>query len=273
MDPQLIVLDEPVSALDVSIQAQVVNLLDDLQDDLGLSYVFIAHDLSVVRHVSDQIAVMYLGKLMELSPARELYTKPMHPYTEALLEAIPIPDPEENSRRERNVLGGEPPNPINPPSGCRFHTRCPHATEYAARSSPRWPSTRAVMSRPATIRATSPRPRSARHALAAEPAERGRGHAVGQRRPARSECSRRGDGGRHGGARGGRRRAERLGSRGAVRVRAAVVTMVCCGVAAGCGGGSNASSTSSAAPKNAAQVVCAGARAAAAVARWGMRCR
>jgi oligopeptide/dipeptide ABC transporter ATP-binding protein len=136
VEPRLIVLDEPVSALDVSIQAQVVNLLDDLQDDMGLSYVFIAHDLSVVRHVSDQIAVMYLGKLMELSPARELYTRPIHPYTEALLEAIPIPDPEENSRRERNVLGGEPPNPINPPSGCRFHTRCSHATEVCTAVEP-----------------------------------------------------------------------------------------------------------------------------------------
>ena len=136
VEPRLIVLDEPVSALDVSIQAQVVNLLDDLQDDLGLSYVFIAHDLSVVRHVSDRIAVMYLGKLMEVSPAKELYSKPIHPYTEALLAALPIPDPNENRARKRDVIGGEPPNPINPPSGCRFHTRCPHATEICSRLEP-----------------------------------------------------------------------------------------------------------------------------------------
>jgi oligopeptide/dipeptide ABC transporter ATP-binding protein len=129
VDPKLILLDEPVSALDVSIQAQVINLLDELQDELQLSYGFVAHDLSVVRHVSDRIMVMYLGKVMEVSPAEELYHKPIHPYTSALLAAIPIPDPEENRARERPIITGEPPNPISPPSGCRFHTRCPRATE------------------------------------------------------------------------------------------------------------------------------------------------
>ncbi len=129
VDPRLILLDEPVSALDVSIQAQVINLLDELQDEFRLSYVFVAHDLSVVRHVSDRIVVMYLGKLMEVSPAEQLYSKPIHPYTQALLGAIPIPDPRVNRSRQRAVISGEPPNPINPPSGCRFHTRCPHATE------------------------------------------------------------------------------------------------------------------------------------------------
>jgi oligopeptide/dipeptide ABC transporter ATP-binding protein len=129
LEPKLIVLDEPVSALDVSIQAQIVNLLDDLQDDFGLTYLFVAHDLSVVRHVSDWIAVMYLGKLVELSPSEELYTKPIHPYTSALLGAIPIPDPEENRARERVTLQGEPPSAIDPPPGCRFHPRCPRATD------------------------------------------------------------------------------------------------------------------------------------------------
>ena len=148
LEPKLIVLDEPVSALDVSVQAQIINLLDDLQDDFGLTYLFVAHDLSVVRHVSDTIAVMYLGKLMEVSPAEELYTKPIHPYTVALLAAIPIPDPRENRARERIVVSGEPPNPIDPPSGCVFHPRCPHATDIcrdrraAARRIPERPSRR-----------------------------------------------------------------------------------------------------------------------------------
>jgi oligopeptide transport system ATP-binding protein len=134
LNPRLIVADEPVSALDVSIQAQVVNLLDDLQDEFSLTYVFIAHDLGVIRHVSDRIAVMYLGKIVELSPAEELYERPIHPYTEALLSAVPIPDP--LAQRERIVLEGDVPSPINPPSGCHFHPRCRYATEICQTQAP-----------------------------------------------------------------------------------------------------------------------------------------
>jgi len=138
LDPDFIIADEPISALDVSVQAQVVNLLKKLQKEKGLTYLFIAHDLSMVKQISNRIAVMYLGNLVELTDSRQLYAKPLHPYTEALLSAIPIPDPDIEDKRERIILEGEIPSPINPPSGCVFRTRCPKAMEACAMHKPEW---------------------------------------------------------------------------------------------------------------------------------------
>ena len=134
--PEFIVCDEPISALDVSIQSQVVNMLEDMQEQMGLTYLFIAHDLSVVRHISNRIGVMYLGSLVELGESYELNRHPIHPYTKTLLSAVPVPDPALSRTRKRIILEGDVPSPMNPPSGCRFHTRCPYATEKCSQVAP-----------------------------------------------------------------------------------------------------------------------------------------
>jgi len=134
--PELIIADEPISSLDVNIQAQIINLLIDLQQRLNLTYLFIAHDLAVVRHISDRIVVLYLGKVMEIAPSAALFNAPLHPYTQSLISAVPIPDVAVERRRQRHLLRGEPPSPLDPPSGCRFRTRCPLAQDICARETP-----------------------------------------------------------------------------------------------------------------------------------------